>query len=51
MTKAQIKRRRMALIHVLSELSKDGWRNAIPADYVPVEAELRSLELANEARS
>lgn len=44
MTRVQRRKRRSALIKVLCELSRDGWRNAIPADYLPLEAELRLLE-------
>jgi hypothetical protein len=42
MTKA--KRRRLALIHVLSDLSRDGWKSARYDDYAPLEKELRKLE-------
>jgi len=43
LTKAQ-RRRRVTIINILTELSRDGWRNSIPADYKPLEAELRELE-------
>lgn len=42
MTKA--KRRRLSLIRALSDLSKEGWKNARYEDYAPLEAELRDLE-------
>jgi hypothetical protein len=48
MNERQRKRRRTALIRVLSDLSKDGWRNARFDDYRPLEVELASLE-RNEA--
>lgn len=36
--------RRRAIIAELSRLSRDGWRHAKPADYEPLERELRELE-------
>jgi hypothetical protein len=46
MTKAR--RRRLALIHVLSDLSRDGWKNARFDDCAPVEKELREIETEND---
>lgn len=43
MTSRQKQRRRAAIIHELARLSRDGWRHARPDDYLPLEAELRSL--------
>ncbi len=43
MTAAQKRRRRVELIRQLSDLSKGGWANARPEDYLPLEAELRRL--------
>jgi hypothetical protein len=42
MTNHQIKRRR-EIIRILSELSRGGWANAHPTDYLALEAELRVL--------
>jgi len=36
--------RRSVIIHELSRLSRDGWRHAMPCDYLPLEAELREIE-------
>lgn len=44
MTERQRKRRRLAVIRVLSDLSRNGWANARFEDYHPLEVELRSLE-------
>jgi hypothetical protein len=41
MTRVQL--RRLAILTELVKLSKDGWANARPCDYEPLEAELRSL--------
>lgn len=38
-----IKQRRISIIKQLSDLSRDGWSNARPCDYEPLEAELRAL--------
>jgi hypothetical protein len=43
MTKAQAKRR-LEIIKLLSDLSKNGWRDAKPYDYEPLERELRKIE-------
>jgi hypothetical protein len=48
MTKA--KRRRLALIHILSDLSRDGWKNARYEDYAPLEKELREIEAQDSER-
>jgi hypothetical protein len=37
-------KRRSAIIAELSRLSRDGWANALPCDYEPLERELRALE-------
>ena len=42
-TKAQ-RDRRSFLIHELARLSRNGWRDARPVDYLPLEAELKELE-------
>jgi hypothetical protein len=44
MTVAQQRKRRLALIRILCELSRNGWTGARSEDYAPVEAELRELE-------
>lgn len=44
MTHAQAAKRRSEIIRLLSELSRNGWRDARPCDYEPLERELRSLE-------
>lgn len=36
--------RRSAIIKQLAELSRNGWANAKPYDYEPLEAELRALQ-------
>jgi hypothetical protein len=43
LTKKQ-RARRSAIIAELCRLSRNGWANALPCDYVPLEAELRALE-------
>jgi hypothetical protein len=43
LTKKQL-RRKTAIIRILSEMSKDGWRNARFDDYRPLEVELHQLE-------
>jgi hypothetical protein len=43
MTKKQISRRNQ-IIRQLANLSRDGWNNAMPSDYLPLEAELRRIE-------
>lgn len=45
MTRAQQKRR-SEIIKTLSDLSRNGWANALPCDYEPLEKELRELERA-----
>ena len=37
-------KRRSEIIKVLSDLSRNGWANALPIDYEPLERELRELE-------
>lgn len=44
MKKLAVAKRRSEIIRQLSELSRDGWVNAKPIDYLPLEAELRRLE-------
>jgi hypothetical protein len=39
-------RRRSQIIRILSDLSRNGWANARPADYQPLEAELAAINLA-----
>lgn len=46
MTK-QTETRRAAIVSQLSDLSKDGWSKARPADYQPLEAELRAIDQAS----
>lgn len=43
MTKVQ-RQRRSFLIKELSDLSRNGWANARPEDYIPLEKELAALE-------
>jgi hypothetical protein len=45
MTKAQAKRR-SEIVRALSDLSRNGWANALPCDYEPLERELRIIEAA-----
>jgi hypothetical protein len=42
MTKKEFARYR-AIILELSDLSRNGWSNALPSDYAPLEAEFRAL--------
>ena len=42
MTKAR--RRRLATIHVIADMSRDGWKNARFEDHAPLEKETRELE-------
>ena len=42
MTKNQ--KRRSEIIRELCKLSQNGWQNAKPCDYEPLEAELKKLE-------
>jgi hypothetical protein len=42
MTKKQ-NTRRIAIINELSRLSRNGWENAKPVDYAPLESELATL--------
>lgn len=44
------KKRRSAIINELSRLSRDGWRNARPRDYLPLERELAAIARATGAR-
>lgn len=37
-------KRRSEIIRRLSELSRNGWQNALPCDYEPLERELREIE-------
>lgn len=46
MTKAR--KRRLAIIRILSDLSRDGWKNARHDDYAQLENELRDLEQRNK---
>lgn len=43
-SKSKRRARRSAIIAELSRLSRNGWANARPCDYEPLEAELRSIE-------
>jgi hypothetical protein len=43
MTTKEQNRRRRTLIRELCELSRDGWQNAKPYDYLPLERELKSI--------
>jgi hypothetical protein len=38
------KKRRDEILSQLVELSRNGWRNARPSDYEPLERELREIE-------
>jgi len=44
MTRKQMQKRRAAIVTELCKLSRNGWRDAKPCDYQPLEAELRTLE-------
>ncbi|WFU52252.1 hypothetical protein QA639_21325 [Bradyrhizobium pachyrhizi] len=44
MTERERKRRRMALIRILSDMSRNGWAGARYEDYHPLEVELTQLE-------
>lgn len=44
-TKKQLQDRINEIIKQLSEMSRDGWKNAKPYDYQPLEEELASLLL------
>lgn len=37
-------KRRIEIINLLCDMSRDSWRNARPADYLPLETELREIE-------
>ncbi|MEY9435874.1 hypothetical protein [Bradyrhizobium elkanii] len=50
MTEKQRKRRRMALIRILSDMSRNGWANARFEDYHPLETELAQLEASMDDR-
>ena len=41
---AKLKERRRVIINMLSDLSKNSWRHALPCDYVPLEKELTEIE-------
>lgn len=43
MSAASKRRRRAAIIHDLARLSRNGWRDARPCDYLPLEKELAEL--------
>jgi hypothetical protein len=42
-------KRRSEIIRELCNLSRDGWANAKPCDYEPLERELRELEKGRSA--
>lgn len=44
MTEKQRRARRSIIIGELCKLSRDGWANARPCDYQPLELELKQLE-------
>ena len=44
MSKGRSRKRRSDIIKQLSDLSRNGWANAHPCDYEPLEAELRELD-------
>lgn len=44
MTERQRRRRRLAIIRILSDMSRGGWANARYDDYRPLEVELAHLE-------
>ena len=37
-------KRKLEIIQQLADMSKDGWKNARPCDYEPLEQELREIE-------
>ena len=43
MTKVKLVLRKREIIRLLSELFRKGWANAKPHDYLPLEAELRTI--------
>lgn len=44
MSRAKVRARAAAIRSELVRLSRDGWRNAKPCDYEPLETELRTLD-------
>jgi len=44
MTQKELLGRRAQIMSELSHMSKDGWKNAKPYDYLPLEKELRLIE-------
>lgn len=46
MTKTQRQKRRSELIKQLSDLSRNGWANAMEYDYKPLEKELAEIDNA-----
>ena len=43
LSRRQLRDRQIALIRELCQLSRDSWRHAKPADYVPREQELNRI--------
>lgn len=46
-TAGHTRKRRTQIIKELSDLSRNGWANARPCDYEPLERELTAIDLAN----
>ncbi len=44
MTLSQMRKRRSIIVRQLCEMSRNGWKDAKPCDYLPLEAELRTIE-------
>ena len=37
-------KRKIEIVTILSHFSRDGWKTSIPADYEPLERELRQIQ-------
>ena len=48
--KTKTAKRRTEIIRELSRLSHNGWKNAMPCDYQPLERELDALQNRKESR-
>jgi len=44
LTTNRLRDRHRLIVSLLSDMSKDGWRHALPCDYEPLEKELREIE-------
>jgi hypothetical protein len=50
-SKQQLRARHSAIVNQLSQMSRDGWRNVSPLDYMPLERELALIEQQLEHRA